>query len=78
MLAPVHMLERFGVCGTRVNYNQLSASQFSLLEIEVFVFVKLDSFNIRQNSVSCDGDTATHRRDLWKLERRDSVEAAEW
>ena len=31
-----------------------------------------------QESVSCDGDTATHwRQTLWKLERRYSVEAAE-
>jgi hypothetical protein len=35
-------------------------------------------FNLIQESVSCDGDTATHRRNLWKLERCYSVEAAEW
>jgi hypothetical protein len=29
-------------------------------------------------SVSCDGDIATHRRNLRRLEGCDSVEAAEW
>jgi hypothetical protein len=39
MLVLVRALEGFGVCGTRVNYDQLSASHFSLLETKVFVSV---------------------------------------
>src|SRR5580700_3333025 len=39
MLVLVDALEGFKVCGTRVNYDQLSASHFNLLEIKVFVLV---------------------------------------
>jgi hypothetical protein len=38
MLVLVHALEGFGVCRTRVNYDQLSAS-LNLLKIKVFVSV---------------------------------------
>jgi hypothetical protein len=36
------------------------------------------TFQLYTKSVSCDRDIATHRRNLWKLERCYSVEAAEW
>jgi hypothetical protein len=39
MLVLVDALEGFKVCGTRVNYDQLSASHFNLLKIKVLVFV---------------------------------------
>jgi hypothetical protein len=39
VLVLVDALEGFNVCGTRVNYDQLSASHFNLLKIKVFVFV---------------------------------------
>jgi hypothetical protein len=39
-------VEGFGVCRTRVNFNQLSASHFNLLEMKVFVWVNTPELRI--------------------------------